>query len=204
MELGHYQTARTGQVDLYAILDVFSRYVVGWMLAPRESAELAKKLIEETGEKQNIQPDTLGLHADRGSAIRPKPVALLLADLSVTKTHSRPYTSNDNPYSESQFRTMQYRPEFPDRFGCLEDGRAYCHTFFPWYNDEHHHSGIGMMTPAMVHYGLAAEVRENRQLALDAAYVAHPERFVRRPPAPPLLPKEVWINKPPISDENTH
>ena len=172
-------------MDLYAILDVFSRYVVGWMLAPRESAELAKKLIEETCEKPNIQPDTLGLHADRGSAIRPKPVALLLADLSVTKTHSRPYTSNDNPYSESQFRTMQYRPEFPDRFGCLEDGRAYCHTFFPWYNDEHHHSGIGMMTPAMVHYGLAAEVRENRQLALDAAYVAHPERFVRRPPARP-------------------
>ena len=183
---------------------MFSRYVVGWMLAPRESAELAKKLIEETCEKQNIQPDTLGLHADRGSAMRSKPVALLLADLSVTKTHSRPYTSNDNPYSESQFRTMKYRPEFPDRFGCHEDGRAFCHTFFPWYNDAHHHSGIGMMTPAMVHYGLAAEVRENRQLALDAAYVAHPERFVRRPPTLPLLPKEVWINKPPSSDENTH
>jgi putative transposase len=189
---------------LYVILDVFSRYVVGWMLATRESAELAKKLIEETCEKQNIQPDSLSLHADRGSAMRSKPVALLLADLGVTKTHSRPYTSNDNPYSESQFRTMKYRPEFPDRFGCIQDGRAFCQTFFPWYNDEHHHSGIGMMTPAMVHYGLAPAVRENRQLALDAAYAAHPERFVRRAPTPPPLPKEVWINKPISSDENTH
>lgn len=189
---------------LYVILDVFSRYVVGWMLAPRESAELAKKLIEETCGKQNIRPDSLGLHADRGSAMRSKPVALLLADLSVTKTHSRPYTSNDNPYSESQFRTMKYRPEFPDRFGCLQDGRAFCQTFFPWYNDQHHHSGIGMMTPAMVHYGSAAAVRQNRQLTLDAAYAAHPERFVRRPPTLPPLPKEVWINKPLSSDENTH
>jgi putative transposase len=189
---------------LYVILDVFSRFVVGWMLAPRESAELARKLIEETCEKQNIQPDSLGLHADRGSAMRSKPVALLLADLSVTKTHSRPYTSNDNPYSESQFRTMKYRPEFPDRFGCLQDARAFCQTFFPWYNDEHHHSGIGMMTPAMVHYGLAPAVRENRQRALDVAYAAHPERFVRRAPTPPPLPKEVWINKPISSDENTH
>jgi putative transposase len=189
---------------LYVILDVFSRFVVGWMLAPRESAELARKLIEETCEKQNIQPDSLGLHADRGSAMRSKPVALLLADLSVTKTHSRPYTSNDNPYSESQFRTMKYRPEFPDRFGCLQDARAFCQTFFPWYNDEHRHSGIGMMTPAMVHYGLAPAVRENRQRALDVAYAAHPERFVRRAPTPPPLPKEVWINKPISSDENTH
>ena len=134
---------------LYVVLDVFSRYVVGWMLAPRETSELARKLIEETCEKQNIQPGQLGLHADRGSAMRSKPVALLLADLSVTKTHSRPYTSNDNPYSESQFRTMKYRPEFPDRFGCIQDSRAFCQTFFPWYNDDHRHSGIGMMTPAV-------------------------------------------------------
>ena len=188
---------------LYVILDVFSRYVVGWMVAPRESAELAKKLIEETCAKQDIQPNQLVIHADRGSAMRSKPVALLLADLSVTKTHSRPYTSNDNPYSESQFRTLKYRPEFPDRFGCIQDSRAFGHTFFPWYNDEHRHSGIGMMTPAMVHYGLAAAVRENRQLALDAAFAAHPERFVRRAPTPPALPKEVWINKPKHSDENT-
>jgi len=165
---------------LYVILDVFSRYIVGWMVAPRESAELAKRLIQETCEKQKIEPGQLSLHADRGSAMRSKPVALLLADLSVTKTHSRPYTSNDNPYSESQFRTMKYRPEFPERFGCIQDSRAFCQTFFPWYNDEHRHSGIGMMTPAMVHYGLAATVRENRQITLDTAYAAHPERFVRR------------------------
>ena len=189
---------------LYVILDVFSRYVVGWMVAPRESAELAKRLIEETCEKQNIQPGQLGLHADRGSAMRSKPVALLLADLSVTKTHSRPYTSNDNPYSESQFRTMKYRPEFPDRFGCIQDSRAFCQVFFPWYNDDHRHSGIGMMSPAMVHHGAAVAVREGRQLVLDAAYRDHPERFVRRPPTPPQLPKEVWINKPPNSDAETH
>ena len=189
---------------LYVILDVFSRYVVGWMVAPRESAELAKKLIEESCEKQHIQPSQLTLHADRGSAMRSKPVALLLADLSVTKTHSRPYTSNDNPYSESQFRTMKYRPEFPDRFGCIQDSRAFCQTFFPWYNDEHRHSGIGMMSPSMVHHGAADSIRENRQLVLNAAYRDHPERFVRRPPSPPQLPKEVWINKSSNSKEETH
>jgi putative transposase len=189
---------------LFVILDVFSRYVVGWMVAPREGAELARKLIEETCEKQGIQPDQLCLHADRGSAMRSKPVALLLADLSVIKTHSRPYTSNDNPYSESQFRTMKYRPEFPDRFGCIQDSRAFCQRFFKWYNEEHRHSGIGMMTPAMVHYGLAAAVRASRQITLDVAYAAHPERFVRRPPTPPRLPKEVWINKPQNSDDDTH
>ena len=189
---------------LYVILDVFSRYVVGWMVAPREGAELATKLIAETCEKQKIGRHQLSLHADRGSAMRSKPVALLLADLSVTKTHSRPYTSNDNPYSESQFRTMKYRPEFPDRFGCIQDSRAFCQAFFPWYNDDHRHSGIGMMTPATVHYGLASAVRENRQVALNAAYAAHPERFVRRPPTPPQIPKEVWINKPKHSDDDTH
>lgn len=189
---------------LYVILDVFSRYVVGWMAAPREGAELAAKLIAETCRKQQIRPDQLGLHADRGSAMRSKPVALLLADLSVTKTHSRPYTSNDNPYSESQFRTMKYRPEFPDRFGCIQDSRAFCQAFFSWYNDNHRHSGIGMMTPATVHYGLAAAAIQNRQVTLDAAYAAHPERFVRRPPTPPQLPAEVWINKPKDSQDDTH
>jgi putative transposase len=189
---------------LYVILDVFSRYVVGWMLAPRESAELAKKLIEETCEKQNIQPGQLVLHADRGTAMRSKALALLLADLGVTKTHSRPYTSNDNPYSESQFRNMKYRPEFPDRFGCIQHGRAFCHVFFPWYNDEHRHSGIGMMSPAMVHHGTAVAVREHRQHVLDAAYHDHPERFVRRPPSALQLPTEVWINKPINSDKETH
>jgi putative transposase len=189
---------------LYVILDVFSRYVVGWMVAMRESAGLASKLIEETCEKQNIQPGQLGLHADRGSAMRSKPVAFLLADLSVTKTHSRPYTSNDNPYSESQFRTMKYRPDFPDRFGCIHDSRAFCQPFFAWYNDDHRHSGLAMMTPAMVHHGQAPLIREKRQTVLDAAYLAHPDRFVRRPPTPLHLPKEVWINKPQSSDDKTH
>ncbi len=189
---------------LYVILDVFSRYVVGWMIAPREAAVLATKLIEETCDKHLIQPDQLTIHADRGSSMRSKPVAFLLADLSITKTHSRPYTSNDNPYSESQFRTMKYRPEFPDRFGCLQDTHAFCQRFFPWYNDDHRHSGIGMLTPAMVHFGQAPAIWEKRQTVLDAAYLAHPDRFVRRPPIPLPLPKEVWINKPQSSDENTH
>jgi putative transposase len=189
---------------LYVILDVFSRYVVGWMVAPREGAGLASKLIEETCQKQMILPDQLTIHADRGSSMRGKPVALLLADLGITKTHSRPYTSNDNPYSESQFRTMKYRSEFPDRFGSIQDARAFCQTFFVWYNQDHRHSGIGMMAPAVVHYGLASEVRQNRQMVLDAAFTAHPNRFVRRPPVSLPLPKEVWINKPQSSDANTH
>jgi putative transposase len=188
---------------LYVILDVFSRYVVGWMIAPREAAVLATKLIEETCDKHLILPDQLTIHADRGSSMRSKPLAFLLADLSITKTHSRPYTSNDNPYSESQFRTMKYRPEFPDRFGCLEDSHAFCRRFFLWYNDDHRHSGIGMLTPAMVHFGQAPAIWEKRQTVLDAAYLAHPDRFVRRPPIPLPLPKEVWINKPQSSDENT-
>jgi putative transposase len=185
---------------LYVILDVFSRYAVGWMLAPRESAELATKLIQETCEKEIIQPGQLTVHADRGSSMRSKPVAFLLADLSITKTHSRPYTSNDNPYSESQFRTMKYRPEFPDRFGCIQDARAFCQQFFAWYNDQHRHSGIGMMTPSMVHHGQAPMIHQQRQAVLDAAYLAHPDRFVRKPPMPLALPKEVWINKPLHSD----
>ena len=188
---------------LYVILDVFSRYAVGWMIAPREAAALATKLIEATCEKHLIQPGQLTIHADRGSSMRSKPVAFLLADLSITKTHSRPYTSNDNPYSESQFRTMKYRPEFPDRFGCIQDARAFCQRFFAWYNDDHRHSGIGMLTPAMVHFGQAEGVREKRQLVLNAAFAAHPDRFVGKPPVPLPLPKEVWINKPLTSDQNT-
>ena len=189
---------------LYVILDVFSRYVTGWMIAYRESAELAKQFIEEAIGKHQVPAGQLTIHADRGRVMRSKPVAFLMADLGVTKSHSRPYVSDDNPYSESQFRTMKYRPEFPDRFGCIQDSRAFCQTFFPWYNDDHRHSGIGMMTPAMVHYGLATAVRENRQKTLDVAYAAHPERFVRRSPTPPNLPKEVWINKPQNSDADTH
>lgn len=181
---------------LYVILDIFSRYVVGWMVAHRESAALAERLIAETCEKQRIKPGQLTLHADRGTSMTSKPVAFLLADLGVVKTHSRPQVSNDNPFSESQFKTMKYRPEFPDRFGSLEDSRAFGHVFFPWYNDEHHHSGLGFLTPAVVHYGLADAVREKRSEVLKAAYSAHPERFVKGTPEPAALPQAVWINPP--------
>jgi putative transposase len=181
---------------LYVILDVFSRYVTGWMVAMRESAELAKRLIQESCAKQNIPPGQLTLHADRGTSMSSKPVAFLLADLGVTKTHSRPHVSNDNPYSESQFRTLKYRPEFPDRFGCIQDSRAFCQGFFRWYNQEHRHSGLGLLTPAMVHYGQTDFILQQRQQVLDAAYQLHPERFVRSAPRPPVVPTEVWINKP--------
>jgi len=181
---------------LYVILDVFSRYVTGWMVAMRESAELAKRLIAESCQKQGIQPGQLTLHADRGTSMSSKPVAFLLADLGVTKTHSRPHVSNDNPYSESQFRTLKYRPEFPDRFGCIQDSRAFCQGFFRWYNGEHRHSGLGLLTPAMVHYKQTDLVLEQRQHVLSAAYQLHPERFVRSAPRPPAVPTEAWINKP--------
>jgi len=181
---------------LYVLLDVFSRYVTGWMVAYRESAELAKRLIEESCKKQQIQPSQLTLHADRGTSMRSKAVALLLADLGVTKTHSRPHVSDDNPFSESQFRNLKYRPEFPDRFGCIQDSRAFCQGFFRWYNEEHRHSGLGLLTPAMVHYGQAESVLQQRQAVLDVAYQLHPERFVRSVPKPMALPSAVWINKP--------
>jgi putative transposase len=181
---------------LYVILDIFSRYVVGWMVAPRESSLLAERLIGESLEKQKIQAGQLTIHADRGSSMRSKPVAFLLADLGVTKTHSRPHTSDDNPYSESQFKTLKYRPEFPERFGSIEDGRAFSRRFFEWYNREHHHTGIGLLTPEVVHYGRAEEVIRARREVLLAAYAAHPERFVRKPPQAPRLPEAVWINPP--------
>jgi putative transposase len=181
---------------LYVILDVFSRYAVGWMIAHREGAELAETFIADTIRKHGIPPGQLTLHADRGKVMRSKPVAFLLADLGVTKTHSRPYVSDDNPYSESQFRTLKYRPEFPARFGAIEDARAFGHVFFPWYNDDHRHSGLGLLTPAVVHFGDAPVVLARRQTVLDAAYVAHPERFVRHAPIPLPLPSAVWINKP--------
>src|SRR5712692_135704 len=181
---------------LYVILDVFSRYVVGWMIAPRESAALAERLIAATCAKQRIDRGQLTLHADRGSSMRSKPVALLLADLGVVKTHSRPHVSNDNPYSEAQFKTLKYCPTFPERFGSLQDARAFGQGFFSWYNNEHHHSGLGYLTPAVVHYGLADGVRDQRQRVLAAAYAAHPERFVRGVPQPAALPEAVWINPP--------
>ena len=181
---------------LYVILDIFSRYVVGWMLAPHESAALAEHLIGETCAKHGIQPGQLTLHADRGSSMKSKPVALLLADLGVTKTHSRPHVSNDNPFSEAQCKTLKYCPQFPERFGSLEDGRAFGQVFFPWYNQEHRHSGLGFLTPAVVHFGQAPTGRAQRQQVLAAAYAAHPERFVKGRSQPADLPRAVWINPP--------
>ena len=193
--------------QLYVIIDIFSRYVTGWMVAERESAELAKLFIEDSLQKHEIPIGQLTIHADRGKVMRSQPVAFLLADLGVSKTHSRPYVSNDNPYSESQFRTLKYRPGFPDRFGCIQDCRAFCQNFFAWYNGQHCHSGIALLTPAMVHFGQAPAVLAQRQLVLDAAYRAHPERFVRKAPAVNPLPEKVWINKPDSStstERKTH
>jgi len=181
---------------LYVILDIFSRYVVGWMVATRESSELARRLIDETCDKQGIEPGMLTLHADRGSSMKSKPVALLLTDLGITKTHSRPYTSNDNPYSEAHFKTLKYRPEFPRRFGSIQDARFFCQTFFTWYNTTHRHSGIGYMTPESVHYGCARRITESRQFTLLDAFAAHPDRFVNKVPQPPVVPLAVWINRP--------
>lgn len=181
---------------LYVILDIFSRYVVGWMVAHRESTVLATRLISATCEKQGIMPGQLTIHADRGPSMKSKPVAFLLADLGVTKTHSRPHVSNDNPFSESQFKTLKYRPEFPARSGSIQDSREFCRQFFPWYNTEHRHHGIALLTPQMVHYGHAAAVIDARQQVLNAAHAAHPERFVRKPPVALPLPKAVWINPP--------
>ena len=188
---------------LYVILDIFSRYAVGWMVASRESAMLAERLIAEAVRKQKVDRGQLTLHADRGSSMASKPVAFLLADLGVTKSHSRPQCSNDNPFSEAQFKTLKYRPDFPDRFGSIEDARVFCDRFFGWYAHEHRHSGIGLHTPADVHYGRAHAIREARSRVLDAAHQAHPERFVRKPPKPPRLPGTVWINRPENKDEST-
>ena len=188
---------------LYVILDIYSRYVVGWMVASRESQILAEKLIGQTIRAQHIPDGQLTLHADRGSSMTSKPVALLLADLGVTKSHSRPRVSNDNPFSESQFKTMKYRPGFPERFDTIEASRMHSAEFFGWYNDEHRHSGIAMHTPADVHYGASDEVRRRRGIVLDGAFQAHPERFVRKPPEPPKLPTISAINPPSEEDQPT-
>jgi putative transposase len=190
---------------LYVILDIFSRYVVGWMVAHREQAALAKRLINDTCEKQQIQPDQLVLHADRGSSMRSKTVAYLLADLGVTKTHSRPHVSNDNPYSESQFKTLKYCPEFPGNFGSIQDARQFCHDFFTWYNCEHIHSGIGLLTPEHVHYGMDKEIIRQRTAVLEEAFTKHPKRFKGKVPKPLPTPQAVWINPPKIlsSSEKT-
>jgi putative transposase len=178
------------------IIDIYSRYVVGWMVAHAENSILAQNLIQDTSNKQNIEPGQLTVHADRGSSMTSKAVGLLLADLGITKTHSRPHVSNDNPFSESQFKTMKYRPEFPDRFGSIQDARAFCQDFFKWYNWEHYHSGIGLMIPGVVHYGQEKSVIEQRQIVLNTFYERHPERFVKKFPTPLEVPAAVWINPP--------
>ena len=170
--------------------------MVGWMIAGREAAELAETLVAETCARQGIAPDQLTLHADRGSAMIAKSLALLLTDLGVRDSHSRPHVSNDNPYSEAQFKTLKYHPTFPTFFGSLADARAWAQTFFSWYNDEDHHTGLGLLTPSVVHAGQAAQVQAQRQAVLAAAYAAHPERFVHGRPVPPALPTAAWINPP--------
>jgi len=182
--------------NLYVILDIFSRYVVGWMVAERESALLAERLISESCKKQGVPEGQLTLHADRGSSMRSKRVAHLLADLGITKTHSRPHVSNDNPYSESQFKTLKYCPAFPGSFGSIQDARAFCAPFLAWYNCQHRHSGIRMLTPESVHYGHAAEVLDARHAVLVTAQREHPERFVRGVPRPQQAPHAAWINPP--------
>jgi len=183
--------------SLYVLLDIFSRYVVGWLLARQEAAALAKVLIEESCQRQQITPGQLTIHADRGPSMTSKPVALLLATLGVLPSHTRPQVSDDNPFSEAQFKTLKYRPDFPARFGSFQDAEGFCQRFFPWYNTEHRHSALGLMTPHDIHYGLAPAKWQRRAEVLRAAYAAHPERFPRGVPVPPPLPTAAWINKPP-------
>jgi putative transposase len=181
---------------LYVILDIYSRYVVGWMVALQEAAHLAEELIAETLRRQGIAAGQLTIHADNGKPMVAKPLAFMLAELGVTKSHSRPYQSNDNPFSEAQFKTMKYHPAYPERFGDLLDAREWGQVFFPWYNHEHHHSALGLLTPADVHYGRAPQILAQRQVTLLQAYQQHPERFVKGQPVPAQLPEAVWINPP--------
>jgi putative transposase len=187
--------ARRVFYHLYSVIDIYSRYTVGWMVADREDARLAERLLADSITKQGITRDRLTIHADRGSSMASRSVAELLADLGVTKTHSRPRCSND-PFSEAQYKTLKYRPDFPDRFGSIAHARDHCHQFFTWYNTDHRHSGIGYHTPADVHHGHHPTVRAARAQVLSAAHTRTPERFVRKPPEPPALPTTVWINKP--------
>ena len=186
---------------LYVVLDIFSRYVVGWLLAHRECASLARRLIGESCQKQPIDPGQLTIHSDRGSPMKSQTVSQLLATLGVVRSLSRPHVSNDNPFSESQFKTLKYQGEFPDRFDSFDVALAFCEKFFPWYNDEHYHSGLGLLTPASVHFDQTPAVLAQRQAVLTAAYAQHPERFVHRPPAPAAPPKAVYINAPNTDEE---
>jgi len=193
--------ARWSHYPLYTVLDIYSRYVVGWLIAERQSSQLARQLIAETARKQAIQPDQLTLHADNGGPMRGKPLAQLLVDLGVTKSHSRPHTSDDNPFSEAQFKTMKYHPDYPDRFAGMEAARQWAGKFFGWYNHEHYHSGLNLLTPASVHYGEAAAIQQQRQAVMTAAYAAHPTRFARGAPLVKGVPSAVYIN-PPMKQEN--
>ncbi len=186
--------------DLYVIIDIFTRYVVGWLVAPYESAELATDFIHDAVTTQEVDRNQLTIHADRGSSMRSRPVSQLLVDLGIIRSHSRRHVSNDNPFSEAAFKTLKYCPAFPDRFGSIEDARAFCAEFFEHYNHVHRHSGIALHTPASVHYGTATEIRNQRQETLTAAYAANPIRFRHRPPQAPLLPAVAWIN-PPATEE---
>ena len=182
--------------ELFVIIDIYSRYVVAWCVAPAETGELAREFIDAAIASQGVERDQLTLHADRGTSMTSKPVAQLLVDLGVARSHSRPHVSNDNPYSEAAFKTLKYCPAFPGGFGSIHDARAFCETFFAYYNHEHRHSGIGLHTPASVHYGTATEIRAQRTATLDAAYAANPDRFRGRRPSPPKLPTVAWINDP--------
>ena len=186
---------------LYTIIDIYSRYIVGWMIAPRESAVLAEQFLAETITRHGIDRDELTIHSDNGSSMASRPVAFLLADLGVTKSHSRPHCSNDNPYSEAAFKTLKYRPGFPACFASLEHARSHGRQFFTWYNTEHRHSGIGMLTPTDVHHGRVGEVQARRRATLATAYVEHPERFARHP-RPPAPPSTAYINRPPVDSTN--
>jgi putative transposase len=181
---------------LYVIIDIFSRRAVGWCIADAENAALFKALFGDAIAKHDVPPGQLTLHADRGGPMKAKATAFLLADLGVTKSHSRPHVSNDNPFSESHFKTLKYQPRFPKCFGCIEDARQFCREFFAWYNQAHHHAGLGLMTPDQVHYGQSDAIHAARQVTLNAAFAANPERFVKKPPAPPGKPTAVWINPP--------
>ena len=189
--------------DLYVVLDIFSRYVVAWCVAPSEDGHLAKELIADAVARHEVPPGQLTIHADRGSSMTSNPVTELLTFLGIGRSHSRPHVSNDNPYSEAQFKTLKYCPDFPERFGCIEDARSFCDSFFAYYCHEHRHSGIGYHTPASVHYGTAAEVRAQRTETLEAAYAANPARFRHRKPEPPKLPIIAWINEPAAEEEVT-
>lgn len=181
---------------LYVCLDIFSRLVVGWLVAEREDARWAEEFLRTCLNRQEVQQNQMTIHADRGSAMTSKPVHQLLLDLGVAPSHSRPHVSDDNPYSEAQFKTLKYAPGFPERFGSIEDARSFCRRFFHWYNYDHRHSGIGMLTPASVHEGRAAEIHAERQKVLDQAFEVHPERFPKGRPKPPDLPGPAWINRP--------